>query len=251
MGLGDYAAAYPNKNGAAAIFPLVPTAVDAVVNGRLLACNFGLRLPGRVVRKGETIRLAFLGVSPATSQEQGNEAFEEVRRALGLGVPPAYTTTVTAGRIADRAGFLRAEAADGAFAAKLSRTPMRVDLPVMVAGMNDRWTAARQVNGGRLKAITTANGVAYTNLDLSQADVSVAIGHPVVCDRPELPITVWWQKDGWQVRVHNPGTQQAAAVLRANPAFTGAPQGEKKVTVPAGTTVEVRMQEAWPANPPP
>lgn len=236
---GNYVCAYPSANGAVGIFPLTPMHANVTITERLFGTGFGLSLAGKKVSKGDTWTLRYLAASASTSLEQGNLIFDEIRRTIGLGGPPAYRIEASRGEVKDTAGRLLATATDGAFAAKLSKATMPTDLFVEVNGLTDGWTAAKQVNGGPLSAVTLHGGTAYTNVDLNPGDVSLIIGHPVTCTDPRVRIIVWWTKAGLEVYIHNPTDKAIACTLRTNAAFKGLPVGEKDVTVAAGGSVSL------------
>jgi hypothetical protein len=242
MGVGNYVAAYPNLLGAGAVFPLTPVRAHLTLTERLFGTTFGLPLRGEQVRKGQSWTLRFLAASAATSLEEGNQAFDEIRRTLGLGCKPAYEVRVERGQVEDTTGRLLVKAADSAFAATLTKTAMPTDLFVHVTGLTDGWTAAKQVNGGALEAITAHGGTGYTNLDLNLGDVAVVVGHPVTCSNPAVRLVVWWTEGGLEVFAQNPTEAGITCTLRANDAFKGLPPGEKTIALAAGGVTSVPWQ---------
>jgi hypothetical protein len=239
MDLGNYVAGYPNPSGAGAVFPLTPVQARVTLTNRLFAANFGLPLSGESAQTGDEWSMRFMAVSASTALEQGNGPFEEVRRTLGIGCEPAYQVSATHGRVEDMTGRLRASAEDGAFVATLARTAMPTDLFAEVDGLTDTWTAAKQLNGNELRAITVHGGTGYLNVDLNVSDVSLVVGHPVMCDRSDVRIVAWWDEGGLDVFAHNPGLGPVECIVRTNDAFTGLPQGEEQVAIPAGDSVRV------------
>ncbi|PIX38609.1 MAG: hypothetical protein COZ57_30225, partial [Armatimonadetes bacterium CG_4_8_14_3_um_filter_66_20] len=134
------------------------------------------------------------------------------------------------------------KAAEAAFASTLTKTAMPTDLFVQVTGLTDGWTAAKQVNGGPLEAITVHGGAGYTNLDLNPADVAVVVGHPVTCSNPAVRLVVWWTESGLEVYAQNPTNAAITCTLHASDAFKGLPAGEKTVTLAAGGVASVSWQ---------
>ncbi len=245
MGPGNYVAAYPNPNGAGAIFPLVPMSARVTMTETLFAALFGLPVGGTQVRKGDRLLLPFMAVSAPTSLEEGNQVFDDIRRTLGIGCEPAYVVTASQGQVEDTAGYLTAAAERGAFAAQLTKTEMPTGLFVNVRGLTDDWSCAKQVNGGPLRPVTVHKSVGYTNLDLNQGDVDVVVGHPVLCDAPSLKVVAWVTEAGIEIFAQNPGEDEVTCELSSNPAFAGLPSVAETVTVPAGGCVSLN----WPAAP--
>jgi len=241
---GNYTAAYPNPNGAAAIFPLTPLSAHVTMTDKLFATSFGLPVAGKQLRRGDQLVMAFMAVSAGTSLEQGNEVFDDIRRTLGLGCAPAYGVTASQGKVESTAGCLKAAASQGAFAAQLTKTVMPTALFVQAAGLTDGWSCMKQLNGGPLKPVTVCGGIGYANVDLNAGDVSLVIGHPVLCDQPDLKVVAWPTKTGLEVFVQNPGERDMVCAISANPAFRGLPAMAETVTVTAGGFV----RRSWSAT---
>lgn len=238
---GNYVAAYPNANGAGAVYPLTPVQTQVTVTDRLFGAICGLPLAGQKASRGDTWTMRFLSASASTTLEQGNQVFDEIRRTLGLGCAPAYRVQCSRGKVEDTTGRLLVTGTDGAFVAKLLKTAMPTDVLIETKGLTDGWTAARQVNGGPLSAITLHGGTAYTNVDLNAGDVDLIVGHPVTCNEPNVRLVVWWTKAGLEVFAHNPAEKAITCTLRTNPAFTGLPMGESTAAIAAGDSVTL----AW------
>ncbi len=239
MTLGNYVSAYPNPFGAVAIFPLSDVRAHVTLTGDLFGTVFGLPLAGETVSQGTTWTFRFLAASAATSLEQGNQVFDDIRCTLGIGCEPAWTVTATRGRVDDTTGRLLATAEDRTFVAGLPQTEMPTDLFIEVRGMTDGWTAARQINGGELKAITCQDGAAYTNVDLNPGNVDLVIGHPVTCSDERVRVVAWWVEGGLEVTAHSPSDEDIACTLAVNTAFAGLPEREEQVTIPAGSSVQL------------
>ena len=237
MTLGNYVAAYPNPFGSVAVFPLTPVRARFTLTGTLFGTVFGLPLAGERATGGQVWELRFLAASASTSLEDGNQAFEDIRRTLGIGCEPAYSVQASRGQVEDTTGRLLATASEGAFVAQLSKTMMPTDLFVEVEGLTDGWTAAKQVNGGALRAITCQGGTGYTNVDLNAGDVDLLIGHPVTCSDPRARLVAWWSEDGLSVFANNPTEEDLACTIAANSAFQGLPTVKEQVKIPAGESV--------------
>jgi hypothetical protein len=243
MTLGNYVAAYPNPFGAVAVFPLTPVRARFTITGTLFGTVFGLPLAGERATRGQVWELRFLAASASTSLEEGNQAFEDIRRTLGIGCEPAYSVQASRGQVQDTTGRLLATASEGAFVAQLPNTTMPTDLFVEVQGLTDGWTAAKQVDGGTLAAITCHGGTGYTNVDLNAGDVDLVVGHPVTCTDSRVRLVAWWTEAGLTVFAHNPTEEDVACTIATNSAFQGLPTVKEQVKMPAGESVTL----AWNA----
>ena len=208
----------------------------------LFGATFGLPLAGGQARKGDRWTMRFLAVAAPTTLEEGNQVFEDIRRTLGIGCPPAYSVSAAQGTVDDTTAYVSATAVDDVFRAQFGRTPMPTDLFVTVGGLTDGWTAARQVNGGALRPVTLKQGVADTNIDLNPGAVELLVGHPVVCDSREVRIVTWWTGKALEVYAQTPTRKEIACTLRTNSAFKGLPAATERITVPAGGYEEL----TWP-----
>ncbi len=237
MALGNYLAAFPNPTrGAGAVFPLTPVRAKVTLTERLLGSVFGLALQGRRMRKGETLRLRFMAASAPVSIEQGNQAFDDIRRTLGIGCEPAYRVQATRGQVEDTTGRLLASAQGGAFAATLSKTRMPTDLFVETTGLNANWSAAKQINRGPLSCMTVHNGTGYATVDLNPRAAQLVVGHPATCTDARVRLVVWWTRTKLDVYAHNPTRAAITCTVRTNAAFFGLPQGSREITLPAGSS---------------
>ncbi len=242
MTAGNYVAAFPNPDGAGAVYPLTETFVKVALNDRLFGAVFGLPPGERKLAAGESLEFRFLAASAATAPDEGNELFDGLRRSLGLGCAPLWRAEPRLGKVVETTGRLLAEADSGAFATKIGRTIMPADLFVEVRGLTDGWTAARQLNGKGLELVTVHEGVGYTNLDLAPGDQDMVIGHPVLCSDRRVRLVVWWTGKSLTIWAHNPTAEGLTVELRPNPGFAGLPPGGGSTTIPAGDSRELEWR---------
>ena len=226
MDVGCYVAAYPNPLGAGAIYPLAELRSRTTLTEKLFGTTFGLVMPGTKASKGDTWRIPFVAAAAPTTLEEGNQVFEDIRRTLGIGCPPAYRIKTRHGSVKDTTARLLAEALDSAFAATLSKTKMPTDLFVQVTGLNDAWTGAQQVGRAAPVPVTISRGIGYTTVDLNRASVDLVLGHPVTCSNREVRVVTSWGKGMLQVFAHNPGETPVTCTLQTNPAFSALASGQ-------------------------
>jgi hypothetical protein len=153
-----------------------------------------------------------------------------------------YAAKPTRGKTLDTHLFWRAAAKDGALEARLPKTGLLNFIPVTLEGMTDNWSAflfdRKRPAGANFRAIPVQDGVAYTQLDVTEGDADVFIGHPIVCDRPELKLHVAWKSPGkWFVEAHNPSEKPITAKLRANDGWPLFPFNETITLAPGSSRV--------------
>ncbi len=240
MDVGCYVAAYPNPLGAGAIYPLASLRSRTTLTEKLFGTTFGLTMAGTKASKGDTWRIPFVAAAAPTTLEEGNQVFEDIRRTLGIGCPPAYRIETHHGAVKDTTARLLAAASDSAFAATLSRTKMPTDLFVQVTGLNDAWTCARQVGRAAPVPMTVSRGVGYTTVDLNREDIDLVVGHPVTCSDREVRVVAWWGRGTLRIFAHNPGKTPVTCTLQANPVFRALASGQERVTLPPGGSRSMR-----------
>ena len=137
---------------------------------------------------------------------------------------------------------------------------MPFNLPLVIAGVNPRWTAGvwrsdapadiadqfpviDAVELGMSAAgevqQRSIDGTGYTTLDVSK-DVTFYAGNFISADNPELFLNMEsWTKDGISVEVNNPTDKEITATIQT-PAEIALKPLNKTLTIPAGTTVRVK-----------
>ncbi|PJB73192.1 MAG: hypothetical protein CO095_06170 [Armatimonadetes bacterium CG_4_9_14_3_um_filter_58_7] len=243
--VGGYAGAFPNYTGAGAVFALEPDtqfAIEGNADGRRIQIGKDLK-PGTVLKAGTVLSTRVLYMEGKWRQPAGNSEIENARKFLGLNGPPGYTVTPTVGRVADTRFICTLATDKGAFRAKFSQTPLPVDLPVLVPDLNPRWDAGIWIVGtDRVRHFGIFEGAGYTTLRLDKGPVEAFIGHPIVCDSPDLWLSLI-EADAKRliVEVHNPTDKPIKTRVRKNAGFELGPGLEKTVTVEAGQSLRVEV----------
>ena len=199
-----------------------------------------------------------------------NQPVLDVWQGMGIaGKPTHYAVEPRLGRIADQKYFLTLEAEDGAFSGKIAKTtgrPLPVHLPVMVKGLNARWSAGLWYRGKTdlhystyyrddwgtetwrwvvAKYLPRADefryipvldgGIGYCTVDIDKQDPDVFIGHPLVCDQPEVFLTVVKAEKGkCTFEINNPTDRSLNCTVRPAKGFDLIGAWEKKLPLPAG-----------------
>ena len=126
-----------------------------------------------------------------------------------------------------------------------AKLPLR--LPIRIWGLNDKWTAGiydRKQKRWNPFGIIAGEGVGYVSLDTSKADSDVFIGNLVQCDDPNLILTFLENGNGGtKVVAHNPTNREIDATVKATEGFDLIQGFSKTVKVPAGSSIEVRIND--------
>jgi transposase len=123
--------------------------------------------------------------------------------------------------------------------ARLPKTGLPGFLTACVENLRDNWSVClvdRLRSGPNFRALPIRDGRAYAELDLTEADSDLFIGHPLVADNPALKLLVNWQEPGlWFAEAHNPTDAPLTARLASAP---GGPLArfEETVVLPPGSS---------------
>jgi hypothetical protein len=187
----------------------------------------------------ETIayRVAFAGAEGGLPTER-ILAFGE---AFGAAQPgkTAYAPQLKRGKQLDNYLVWRLDGQGEAIEARLRKTAMPGFLTVSVENLRDNWSvclADRLRARPNFRALPVRDGRAYAQLDLTEGDSDVFIGHPVVADNPAVKLLVNWQEPGrWFIEAHNPGETPVTARLKS---VSGGPleRFDETVTLPPGSS---------------
>jgi hypothetical protein len=142
---------------------------------------------------------------------------------FGVAAPgrTAYRPEVRRGESLDAYLYWRARAAGGSFLARLPRTELLNFVPLALEGLNDNWSVHlldRARPWPNHRALPIRDGRAFAQLDPTEKDLDVFVGHPVTADREELILHVAWQERPrvWYIEAHNPTEEALTARLRTS-----------------------------------
>lgn len=239
---GSYFATFPRKLGAPVLFPLTPVRFTLHGSPSIFGATFGAAVPDGQVRAGTSWTYRFLSSVFTSKPGELNEAPERIRRAYGLMGKPMYDCDVNRGEVVDTVYWLRLRAKDGAACTDLPKTPMPGALPIVVDGLNERWSAVLADRQGTfLRFVGVFEGSGYGAIDLRSAAHRLFAGHPVQSGSPELCIQLLeWSKVRASAEVHNPTERTVATWVGVDPSCTFMPQGREKVVLGPGTSKVVR-----------
>lgn len=201
-----------------------PSAAQAVLNLGEQPVVFrtnSLDLPVTEVRAGQKfpVKLLVIGVPFTVSQDAG--WVEDLRVRLGLADTKAvgYRLETKAGAVASRAYSLTLDAQGRGFRGTLTPDkPYPVSVPIQVVHLNPRWSVffADLKTGQRRPLGMSADGCSWVAYDFGSTAREIFIGHPFVCDRPEVSLTVAQTGQSFQIEAHNPTDQVIRTTIGVN-----------------------------------
>ncbi|HIE50986.1 MAG TPA: hypothetical protein EYP85_04440 [Armatimonadetes bacterium] len=236
FGPGAYVAFVGSPLGSAAVFSLTEGLRFSLGLPGKERVHFGFPPPpdGRPLPAGTevTVRLLLVGV-PRTAPPT-TEVVERFLREMGLLGSPAYRVQVEQGKILDQTYVLTVDGQGEGFAGLLPRANLPTTLPLRVMNLQERWSVWL-VDRGRRRArpVGCAEGSAWAVIDLAEGDWRIFLGHPFVCDQPEVVLTAVMLRWGrWLVEVHNPTDDPLTVTVRPAAGLEGLEPFT--VEVPAG-----------------
>ena len=209
-------------------------------------------------------------VTGTSETSNTNAQMEDVRVGMGIaGKPTLYEVDARVGKVVDQKFFLTLQADDHGFSGKIARTTgklLPIPLPVMLKGLNPRWDAGIWYRGKTLLAFAhyyrdnwgrqSWNAVGsydsrvdeiqyipviegdtgYCQVDTDKQDADVFIGNLLVCDQPEVFITVVKaQKGKCTFEINNPTDKDLTVAVRPSSGFDLTGRWGRKLTLPAGS----------------
>ena len=241
---GGFVAMYPDFYGSVAVFPL---SGPAEASGTGAGFAFGYDLAGRTIAAGSRFSQEFL-VMRAPFGDSSARSFERVQSLYGLNGPPAYHLTLATGRFIEHRFALHLRADQGSARFKLTPAPLPSDLPLQIDGLHDRWmTVMVDAKTGAWRPIGTLDGTAYAGIDLNHGARDIFIGHPFICSRPDLFLSLVPSSNAGpgsktiELVIHNPLDTAVTAVVRSNPRCPGLRPWIIRVTITAGSSIHRRV----------
>jgi hypothetical protein len=204
--------------------------------------TFGAAVPSGKVAKGDTWRYRLLFACFAPKPEEMNEAAEEIRVQYGLVGPPGYPCSVKHGELLSTVYELRLKAAEGAATVEVGRASLAGALPIVVEGLNERWSAVI-AEGEAARFIGVSEGRGYAVADVRDQGHTLFVGHPVRCGDPNVCLElIDWSLDRATVEAHNPTEQPIKTWIAASPACAFVPQAKAEVALDPGVSKRVELR---------
>jgi len=245
-----------------------PVIMRVVRNGPSWQLHVLADIGGKSVRAGETFHHELFSVNEAINVKDGGpERFVRVVKYLER---PDGMKLIRGRRLAG-AGFfdVKSEAPGKPAELKVTRParPIGLTIPVRVSGLNPRWSAGLFQIVGHTTGYYTDGRNVYTSLGFDMdgnvyaalypdrtPETHVVIGHPVVCDKPELFLEVMprSKKGGgyqWRIAVNNPTNEPVTATFRAGMKLPGLEFTPRRLTIPGGGYVVLQRYDPSVAGP--
>ncbi len=221
---GDYLGILHSIFGSLAVYSLTD---GLVLWGDGVNHQVGIKTPAGTVAKGTTLsaKLLLVGMNRLVAEPERLAA--QVAADYGLSGPPAYNVEAEQGKVTDQQVTLTLDARkDQCFRGKLTGLAgLSGNLGSVITGLNDTWSAVVQVQdgSGKTRLIPVEKGTGYAVLRAEDEGKRLFIGHPLVCDNPQVVISLARSKDWktWEVEIHNPTAKAVTVKVRPNPNVEG------------------------------
>jgi hypothetical protein len=201
----------------------------------------------------------------------------DVWRGMGIaGKPTLYRVRPRVGKVADQKFFLTLQSEDDGFSGQITKTSdkeLPISLPVLINGLNPRWDAGLWYRGetplcyvrrymdrwgmgvwiipppasyeSRTDEIRHLpvfdNGVGYCQVETDKQEPDVFIGNFLVCDRPDVFLTlVKAEKGKCTFEINNPTDQELTVTVRPAKGFEYTGNWSRTIVMPAGDWQTVR-----------
>jgi hypothetical protein len=253
--------AYARGMDTTAFFPLdTPVQVKQELSQNIMSTRIGYGRIGESYKKGDIVPFRFVSYIGCPTSVPDNRAIEQFRADVGLsGSAPAYTVIPSSGKVLGSRYVLELQAQDGGFGGVIGKAKLDTRLPIRVHGVNPNWTCGIVERNEKwwlplgvmddLKLTSEQQAAptsysAYAALDITK-DRDVWIGNVVLCDQPELKLTLLPEGDGrFSIEAHNPTTKPVSATITVPDGLWMIKAGSKKIDIPAGASTLI----AWSGN---
>lgn len=234
-----YIALFPDFYGSFAIFALDKPYTYRLENATV---TMGFELAGKTVKAGERLTARYLVVRGKFGEE-GDAGFEAIRRDYGLNGKPAYTVTLSKGKVLDSKYVLQLQAENFVVRGSVTQAPLPNPLPVTIAGLNERWDAGLiDLTTKSLRRVGVFEGKGYLTLDVAKKPQRFIAGNLVVCNRADVWLNLTETDEGWAIDAHNPTEKSLTVTISIPYDFSPLlPTFIKRVTLPPGQTIRMSV----------
>ncbi len=267
-----FAALFPCRfRGSLAAIPL-QDGLSFSANTRPDMAYSGLRLyldPAKKNYKaGEELNFKYIGVVSQIDPAPDNSFVYDIINKLGIDGRTAYSVKPTQGKVTGNMFILKLQAQDYGFSGRFSQAKLPLSLPVEISGLNPNWDAGILYKGKKTLVVpcwvvnefseryealrrrrltneiyhftVDAKGTAYLQVDTEVGAKNVYIGNLLICDNPEVRLTLVDTRPGKAAFVaHNPTDKAVTCSVKPGKGFSLFGNFAKDVTIPAGSSVKV------------
>jgi hypothetical protein len=172
--------------------------------------------------------------------------FTRFRDQYGIaGRPPAYSLVSTQGKATAQRYLLELAADQNGWAGTIGKADLPQRLPLRVAGINPKWTAAKvDLVKNEWYPLGVWQGAACTTVDTKEGDQKLYVGNLVTADNPDVWLTLLPSNaDGkTYVEVHNPTEADLPVTLRVPVATFLAKKQEIAILAPKLSSIWVELK---------
>jgi len=237
---GDYLGILHSIFGSLAVYSLTD---GLVLWGDGVNHQVGIKTPAGAVAKGAKLEAKLLLVGMNRLVAEPDKLAAQVAADYGLSGPPAYQVTAEQGQVTGQDYVLALDASqDRCFRGKLTGLAnLSGNLGSAITGLSDTWSAVVQVQdgSGKTRLIPVEKGTGHAVLRAEDEGRRLFIGHPLLCDNPQVVISLARSQDWktWEVELHNPTARALTAKVRPNPHVEGFRLTET-IELPPGSSVQ-------------
>ncbi len=176
-------------------------------------------------------------------QEVVDDQAEQALTEMGFRGSPPYRLELSQGKLTGTAYFAHLTAANGGVAGRNvnnSGKPMLMFVPMLISGLDtDSEMIVWRSDSDHLDAFAAFDGKGYVSFDADNT-VDFYAGNAAVCDpRLAVSMVIWDAETAW-FRVHNPTDVEITCEFSTAAAVRGFKPLQTKITVPAGTSMELK-----------
>jgi hypothetical protein len=194
---------------------------------------------------GETVQSRILIAKMPQTDEAGLQAWQSFGRQYGLTGEPAYTPEVKQGKLISTRYALALQADGAGTALRIPQANLPQRLPILVRGLNPKWTAAKlDLERKQWYPLGVWNGAAYTTVAPADGNLELFIGNVLTCGNPELFLTLLPANADGKVwaDVHNPTDKEITTEVTVPVASFLAAAQQVAVTVGPGSSQRMELK---------
>lgn len=238
LAAGVYWAYYDSPQGGAAIYPLSEGWTATAAMPQPWRFMVQKAFADQVSPYEQfTFRVVIAGTH--MGQRDNAQLFEDFRTGFGIGCEPRYQVEMEQGEILEQELWLKTATEKGAVALTIPQCDLPARLPILVEGVNDRWSVGYLDRvEGKYRPIGAVEGIAYAVTDPSERDQRLFVGHPFTCDQMRAFVTfVPTGEHQGLVEVHNPTLEPMTVTVTRSANFDWLTTEDFTVEAPPGSSV--------------
>ncbi|MDY6913138.1 MAG: hypothetical protein SVT52_01585 [Planctomycetota bacterium] len=239
LGKGGFVTLWPDPFGLMAIYSLDQD-VDVHVVGETPSVRLGFDLDGQTLMKGRELKCRALVCQEAGGMDV--EYWQKLRALWGLDKSnPPGQPKVACGKYLGTEYITAFEAEQGGVKTVIPKPEVLPNniFPLTVEAMNANWSAGAY-SLGRYYPGAVYKGKLYLGLDGDWLDKQIFLGHPLVCNRPEVMIEIRkLDAESVDFQVYNPLPEKVSVIVKPSAAL-GVEPFARRISLEPSQTERVR-----------